>query len=120
MAQKYPSTDRAWYRITAAIPATEGEPIRLVLTAAIPGNQQPIALPFTVGEAYDLGRELLGAAQGVLAGVKRPWDEDPDRVPFHSRPRRGGATRSGTPRGRADRGPAGGSIRPTSGPGSAR
>lgn len=49
------------------------------------GGQPHKSVDLCVAAAYELGRELIDHAEGLLAGVRRPWDDDPDRPPFASR-----------------------------------
>jgi hypothetical protein len=104
VAQKYPQPASARHRITLAIPATDHPP-GLVLHLAGACVPDPVDVVLTAGEAYDLGRDLLEAAQGVLAGIGRPWDGAPERPPFVSR-------RSAGSRGQRASAPAGGPSAP--------
>jgi hypothetical protein len=64
-------------------------------------------VPMPLGAAYELAAVLTAHVQGALAGAARPWDDDPGRVPFASRPgRRHGA--SGAATGAVPATPAGG------------
>jgi hypothetical protein len=78
---------------------SDGEGVRI--SAALWGGPPHQSVWLCVGGAYQLGRELVDHAEALLAGVKRPWDDDPGRVPFAAvagarRSRAGGAASAGS------------------------
>jgi hypothetical protein len=84
------TTDR--YLVTGDSVHPAGEPPYVVLTiqrvTKHGGADGPsVQVPMTVGEAFQLGRNLAEQAAGLLASERRPWDGQ--RVPFYSRPRAG-------------------------------
>lgn len=111
MAQKYPAGVPR-YSVWGALPKDSRHPRSIVVHFAGPDlGQEGVAVPLTLGEAYELGRELVEGAEALLAGVGRPWDDDPGRAPYFSRPRarqgtgegRGGRARSAGPAAAAER-----------------
>jgi hypothetical protein len=53
--------------------------------------REPLPLAISLGDAHQVGQELVQAVEALLNGAERPWDHDPGRVPFASGGRRGGA-----------------------------
>lgn len=68
---------------------------RIHISAALWGGPPHKSVRLCVGAAYELGRDLVDHAEAMLAGVGRPWDGDPGRVPFVSRSARSGAATPG-------------------------
>jgi hypothetical protein len=74
---------------------------------------EPLQVPMTLGQAHELGAQLVAEVQAMLSGQKRPWDDDPGRVPFVSRRRGGGRQASAASADRHPPGPQTPGSRPT-------
>jgi hypothetical protein len=71
---------------------------RIHLTACLWGGEAARTVPLTVGQAYELGHELMALAQAVFLEEPRPWDNEPGRVFAGSPPPRRGPRRPGRSR----------------------
>jgi hypothetical protein len=68
-------------------------PFIAIVANAGPGEPQTFGL--SLGDAYELGKKLVGEVDALLSGASRPWDGDPRAAPFASRgPGRGGTRAS--------------------------
>jgi hypothetical protein len=108
-ARRTRDTDR-WHVAADSVHPFGGPPfVVMTLQRVDESGRRPrgeaIAIPLTLGEAHQMGLNLVEQVAALLTGQKRPWDDDPGRTPFASRGRRGAGRQPGASAVPADRRP---------------
>ena len=78
------ASSEAAFSVYTVHPVAAAPFVSIVVQA--PGMRDPQPYALSLGDAYELGRRLVDEVDALLAGATRPWDGDPGRTPFASRP----------------------------------